>query len=175
MSPLRPLSLLTLVNNLLEAPIRGLSTHRFLVIALRAILLPAISLDSTARPRLEAAEHVAIANLPDGRRIMNGNVRDIGSARDWVRLLSNIPHAAADDSQFRQLQVEPRLQPTIEGASVHKIQSGAIPMDAQMQHQRPPTVRHAQIGARTWYWSQVGPTVSQEESTHPYLRSVIVF
>lgn len=82
MSPLRPLSLLTLVNNLLEAPIRGLSTHRFLVIALRAILLPAISLDSTARPRLEAAEHVAIANLPDGRRIMNGNVRDIGSARD---------------------------------------------------------------------------------------------
>lgn len=44
-----------------------------------------------------------------------------------MRLLSNIPHAVADDSQFRQLQVEPRLQPTIEGASVHKIQSGPSP------------------------------------------------
>jgi autophagy-related protein 11 len=125
------------------------------------------SLELFLHQEIGVDEDAALAYLSDGRRITSANIRDLASVQDHVRLAYCLKRLIfADLSQFifvfnkyyldydvdvvlRQLQVEPRLQPTIEGRCPTEISISpniALTKATDAAATTPP-IRHAQIAA----------------------------
>ncbi|KAF9472749.1 hypothetical protein BDN70DRAFT_886621 [Pholiota conissans] len=89
------------------------------------------SLELFLHQEIGVDEDAALAYLSDGRRITSGNIRDLASVQDQLIFVFNKYYLDYDvDVILRQLQVEPRLQPTIEDAAATT-----------------PPIRHTQIAA----------------------------
>ncbi|KAF8190503.1 hypothetical protein BJ912DRAFT_1100883 [Pholiota molesta] len=89
------------------------------------------SLELFLHQEIGVDEDAALAYLSDGRRITSANIRDLASVQDQFIFVFNKYYLDYDvDVVLRQLQVEPRLQPTIEDAAATT-----------------PPIRHAQIAA----------------------------
>ncbi|CAA7264383.1 unnamed protein product [Cyclocybe aegerita] len=76
-------------------------------------------------------QEAALAYLSDGRRLTNGNIRDLGSAQDQYIFVFNKDHLDYDiEDVLLQLHVEPPLQPAIDDLTATT-----------------PPIRHAQLAA----------------------------
>ncbi|KAF8966555.1 hypothetical protein BDZ97DRAFT_618120 [Flammula alnicola] len=89
------------------------------------------SLELFLHQEIGVDEDAALAYLSDGRRLTSANIRDLGSVQDQFIFVFNKYYLDYDvDVVLRQLQVEPRFQPTIEDAAATT-----------------PPIRHAQLAA----------------------------
>ncbi|KAJ8518823.1 hypothetical protein ONZ45_g4127 [Pleurotus djamor] len=76
------------------------------------------SLELFINQEVGIAQEAVLAYLSDGRRLTNGNIRELAGSQDQTIYVFNKHYLDLDiESVLRELHVEPPLEPPIEGAS----------------------------------------------------------